>query len=158
MAGEFDLFGDLVASEETGASQCRSVPWNEFFGKRAAFRSTTDLPVTVEGARGSFQAVVRDISRGGVLLELHDSRLSARNRPTDLLRYAAMVAAALGRGFRLRIGDAFVSPRATVVRMAAAVEQSHAANLLGCRFDRPLTAAECAQLGLSVEPDRPPSA
>lgn len=138
--------GPLVAGGPAEGSE--AVPWSDFFGKRRSERHALGLNAIVEGARGTYGAVVHDLSRGGVLLEIRDPAFAARGEADDLLRYAARVASALGRGFRLRVGDVVAAPLLRVVRMAAAVERDRATNLLGCRFERPLTAEECETLGL----------
>jgi hypothetical protein len=136
----------LVAGGPAEGSE--AVPWSGFFGKRRSERYDLRLNAIVEGARGTYRAVVHDVSRGGVLLEIRDPAFAAPGEAEDLLRYAARVAFALGRGFRLRVGKELATPLLRVVRMAAAVERDLARNLLGCRFERPLTAEECAAIGL----------
>jgi hypothetical protein len=116
-------------------------------GKRGAPRRPRSLFVTCIGSGGELNCRTVDLSKGGMLLEIRDRASGAPGTPTGLIPFAARVADLYPEGMSAVFGDGAVKVHATVVRVATHPTDEKAMRL-GCRFDTPLSEAQCHLLGL----------
>jgi hypothetical protein len=114
-------------------------------GKRRWIRQSRVIEVICIGAGGTVRARTVDISRGGVLVEAIDADVPPLG-DGDLVPLAYLAAVAFADGMKVVLGPE-LTVRADVVRVTTSpCERSFLR--LGCRFRRPLTAKQSAQLGI----------
>ena len=123
---------------------------DHFSGKRDSKRAFKLIEVEVTGAWESFQGLAVDVSRSGLLLRIMDSRFHKIGvQELTLVRYTDLIQRHFADGVQIRFRGTLVRVDAEIVRIAN-VSDSRTKELImvGCRFDRLLTADECAQIGI----------
>jgi len=124
-----------------------------FAGKRDALRTPTLLDVIVEGHHGSFDALVVDVSRSGMLLRLLDDEFDGQG----LVPYTARARFHFGSGLSVEFRESGIHAESSVVRVTEHVTGTTTVILVGCRFRYVLTANECERLGAECTDDRSPA-
>lgn len=123
-----------------------------FFGKRDTLRRAVTLSAAVQGRHGTFIATVVDISRSGVLLHIDDESFAPAETGNKLVAYSGRVLFHFEDGLRVALEGNVVAD-AEIVRLTSAVDDVLGRILLAVQFTEPLTADQCATLGLRLEDD-----
>ena len=139
-------------AETVGPVELERMLREHFAGKRDALRTPTLLDVIVEGHHDSFDGMVVDVSRSGMLLRLLDEEFDSH----PLVPYTARVRFHFGSGLNVRFRESGISAEGTVVRVTEHVAGTVTVVLIGCRFRHALTAHECEMLAIEHAKDRPP--
>src|SRR5688500_1390748 len=119
-----------------------------FSGKRKAVRRQRSLTIECRGTLGLFEARTVDLSRGGMLIEVTDPAVVSPSANGGVLPFAERLLARFPEDMEVVFGHGALSVRATVVRLETRAVGRAPGLLLGCRFLKPLTEADCAALGL----------
>jgi len=155
-----ELFDRIKGSHAPGmdAADVDRIIRGHFSGRRAAIRTYRALDCVAHGGHGPFRALALDASRSGVLLRVTDPNFALASDMDDLMSYAARVSFHFGEEFQLAFLEGELFLPAVVVRITghAGVGNASGIILLGCRFARDLTQAECGLLGIECGEDRPP--
>jgi len=127
---------------------------SHFVGKRDGVRVSRRIPVHVEGSRESCYGRVVDISRSGVLLELHFREAHSIRSAEDLVRLAEWLQTRFAQGITVNFLSGTLRAPVRLARLAAVQEEAAAGVRIGCAFVARLSRVECALLGLSDSDDR----
>jgi hypothetical protein len=115
-------------------------------GKRATPRHQRRLEAFCLGGDRWVAGHTVDVSAGGMLLEILEEGFAPES--SDLVAFAATVAAEFPEGMEACLGEGAVHVRARVVRLVVRSGRP----LLGCRFERHLVESEERALGLERAP------
>jgi hypothetical protein len=124
----------------------------EFFsGKRSTAREKVSFFAVLEGQYATFAATVLDLSSTGALIYIHDETFASRQTRADLMKYGSRVMFQFEGCLQIAL-KGLVTVYADVVRLA---RDPHSDRIfIGMRFAEDLSDAQCAQLGLDLQPDR----
>lgn len=120
-----------------------------FGGRRRAPRLRCVMPVQCAGGSGTHSALTVEISRSGILLEMHDPALVETGSESSLLAFSMRVVDEFSGGMRIIFAKPRLSLAARIIR--ATRHPSAASLLIGCEFIAPLSDDQCRLLGLSTE-------
>ncbi len=125
-------------------------------GKRAAPRYICEMAVRIKGVNREFEAIARDISVGGVLLELPETELagkkSAQLGPVEQLD---LIETHFRDSFDVSFREQGVAVEAALVRMSVRPE-APGMLYLGCQFAHQLTEELQRKLGVGAGTDGVP--
>lgn len=122
-------------------------PAEYLWGKRHGMREPLEIDVVCVGTGTTLHARTIDLSRGGMLVEVHDADVPPVGAG-ELVPLAFLVAVAFRGGMKAVLGPD-VSVRAEIVRVTTSpVDRGFLR--LGCRFRRRLSPRQCRQLGIDA--------
>ena len=128
-----------------------------FTGRREALRTYKFIDARVQGSGGTYEALVVNISRSGMLFHIADESFVGERETRRLMPYTALVWHNFQAGFHVHFADGAVSRPARIVRVSGYCSSKDGLVLIGCRFATELTPAECEILGFAHAADVPPA-
>jgi hypothetical protein len=134
-----------MASQARRASS--SAPTDDL-GRRGLRRINTLQQVDCQGGVNSFRGRVLNVSRDGALISVVHRRFKAKT-DLELVQVTQNLEDEFPDGLTLRFLECPVTVKASIIRVARLAEDG--ATALGCRFERPLTFAECRILGVRCD-------
>jgi PilZ domain len=118
-------------------------------GKRSSPRYITDMPVRIKGVNAEFEAVARDISTGGVLIELRQDTLAGcEDAGLGTVAQLGLVETHFRDNFDVQFSAQGVVMESALVRVSMRPE-TPASLFLGCQFAHPLSEEQQRKMGLA---------
>jgi hypothetical protein len=122
---------------------------SEYFAeKRDGLRICRPLDASLLVRDVFYGATAVDVSISGIQLRIDDPAFATEEEGSQLLLFSAKVHQHLNGGFEVILADGAIRLPAEVVRVAGYCGSHGTLILVGCRFGRALSPAECELLGL----------